>query len=526
MTIPVLILIATLIAYFASLWKLFQKAGERSWAGFVPGYNLFVWQKITDRPWYWILILIIPGVQFLMLIIMNVQMAWSFGQRGFTNTLLAIVAPFYLFPKMAFSQEVKYTGNIDWKGKKSSGREWADALLFALIAAFIIRTFVLEAFTIPTPSMEKSMLVGDYLFVSKARYGAKLPETPISFPLVHHTLPILGVPSYVDWQTLDYHRLPGWADVELGDPVVFNYPLGDTVILEDEVTSWYQYIRELGYQAAGSKENFLSDTKKYENFARKNLLNNPRVTVSVRPKDKKENYVKRCVGMPGTTIEVVDGLLTIDGQPLKDVPGIQFTYNLLTNAGLTNSVRDKWKEDYGINLSDIRGSGKSYQINLTEDQAIALKDSEMVDSLYVDWDPKQLEWNRVWSVFPNDPRYDWSRDNFGPVLLPAKGMSIALTPDNLPLYERAIRVYEGNDLRLKGGKIFINGEEANSYTFKMDYYWMMGDNRHNSLDSRYWGFVPEDHIVGRPSFVWLSLDQELGWTDGKIRWSRMFRGVD
>lgn len=144
----------------------------------------------------------------------------------------------------------------------------------------------------------------------------------------------------------------------------------------------------------------------------------------------------------------------------------------------------------------------------------------------MDWDPKQLEWNRVWSVFPNDPRYDWSRDNFGPVLLPAKGMSIALTPDNLPLYERAIRVYEGNDLRLKGGKIFINGEEANSYTFKMDYYWMMGDNRHNSLDSRYWGFVPEDHIVGRPSFVWLSLDQELGWTDGKIRWSRMFRGVD
>ena len=239
MSIPAILLIATVIAYFASLWKLFQKAGKPAWAGFVPGYNFFIWQKITDRPWYWILILIIPGVQFLMLIIMNVQMAWTFGQRGWLNTILAIVAPFYLFPKMAFSEEVKYEGNIDWKGRKSSAREWSDALLFAIIAAFIIRTFVFEAFTIPTPSMEKSMLVGDYLFVSKARYGAKLPETPISFPLVHHTLPILNIPSYLDWQELDYYRLPGWADIEITDPVVFNYPLGDTVIIEDEVSSWY-----------------------------------------------------------------------------------------------------------------------------------------------------------------------------------------------------------------------------------------------------------------------------------------------
>jgi signal peptidase I len=525
MSIPVIVLIATLIAYFASLWMLFKKAGQPSWTGFVPGYNFFIWQKVTDRPWYWILILIIPGVQFLMLVIMNVQMAWSFGQRGFVNTLLAIVAPFYLFPKMAFSDEVKYTGNIDWTGRKSNAREWSDALLFAIIAAFIIRTFVFEAFTIPTPSMEKSMLVGDYLFVSKARYGAKLPETPLSFPLVHHTLPILNIPSYLDWQNLDYYRLPGWSNVELTDAVVFNYPLGDTVIVEDEVTSWYQYIRQIGLQAAGSHENYLADTKKYDDFARKNLLNNPRATISVRPKDKKENYVKRCVGLPGNTLEIVNGQLTIDGAPLRDIPGLQFTYTVRTNAGITKAVQDKWKNDFGINYSDLRGSGMNVEITLNEQQAADLSTQGIIDTIYIAWDSKGLAWAPVWSVFPSDPQYDWSRDNFGPLLIPAKGMKIDLNTKNLPLYLRAIRSYESNEVYVKDGKIFINGEVADSYTFKLDYYWMMGDNRHNSLDSRYWGFVPEDHVVGRPSFVWLSLDKELSGFS-KIRWSRMFKGVD
>lgn len=528
MSIPIIILIATIIAYFASLWKLFQKAGETSWAGVVPGYNFFIWQKITERPWYWILILIIPGVQFLMLVIMNVQLAWSFGQRGFLNTSLAIVAPFYLVPKMAFSDDVKYTGNVNWKSDKKGGsREWADALLFAIIVAFIVRTFIFEAFTIPTPSMEKSMLVGDYLFVSKARYGAKIPETPISFPLAHHTLPILNTPSYLDWQKLDYHRLPGWADVELGDPVVFNYPLGDTVITQDEVTSWYQYKRNFGYQMAGSQEKFMEAPEKYMTAASKRMQRDDRFSIVVRPKDKKENYVKRCVGLPGQTLEILDGQLTLDGKAMREIPGLQHAYQVYTNTNITKAIQDRMKEEVGLNYSDLRKISDHYEIVMTDSQYAQMKEMDFVDSLHVNWEPAQSSFDRgVWALFPNHPNYSWSVDNFGPLTIPAKGMSIDLNLTNLPLYRRAIEAYEGNELKVVNGKIMINGQESSSYTFTLDYYWMMGDNRHRSQDSRYFGFVPEDHVVGRPSFVWLSLDQELGWFDGKVRFGRMFKGVD
>ncbi|NNC82765.1 MAG: S26 family signal peptidase [Flavobacteriales bacterium] len=531
MSIPAILLILTVVATYASLWKLFQKAGRASWEGWVPIYNLFIWQKVTSRPWYWALILFIPGVQFLMLIIMNVQLAWSFGQRGTLNTILAIVAPFYLIPKMAFSEDITYTGNLNWRkeGKKGGTREWADALLFAIIVAFIVRTFVFEAFTIPTPSMEKSMLVGDYLFVSKARYGAKIPETPISFPLTHHTLPILNVNSFLDWQKLDYYRLPGWSEVELTDPVVFNYPLGDTVIVEDEVTSWYQYKRNFGFRQARTQNEFEKNYRSYEKAAANFFLRNPQFTVKVRPKDKKENYVKRCVGLPGQTLEISDGLLTLDGEPLRDIPGLQHDYILFTNTTITNVMKDRLKEDYGINYSDFRTNQiQPYVVSLTDVQAEQLGAMNYVDTMYKDIRPKEVMWNpgAVWAIYPNHPDYDWSRDNFGPLLIPAKGMSIDLTLDNLPLYRRAIEAYEGNTVSVRDGKIFINGEAADSYTFTLDYYWMMGDNRHRSQDSRFFGFVPEDHIVGRPSFVWLSLDQELDLFDGKIRFSRMFKGVD
>jgi len=549
MSIPLILLLLTLVAYLASLWKLFQKAGEPTWAGFVPGYNFFVWQKITERPWWWILILIIPGVQFLMLIIMNVQMARSFGQRGTVNTILAAAAPFYLFPKMAFSEEIKYTGNIDWKKEpKNLAHDWGDALLFALIAAFIIRSFVMEAFTIPTPSMERSMLVGDYLFVSKARYGAKLPETPISFPLAHHTIPILNIPSFVEWQKLDYHRLPGWADLERGDPVVFNFPEGDTVLVANEAYTYYQYLNDKGFRLAGSAKKFEENKEQYIEIARKAAIAGKaevvvddghgravigRSPITIRPKDKKENYVKRAVGVAGDELEIRDRQLYINGEAQTQYEHLQFNYYLTTKGKVPLAERSfkTFKEDLGLNYDNFRrGRIDPYVVALTNEQLEGIKQYSFIESVVplldsVASDPLPAS-GSYRAVFPQSPDFPWTRDNFGPIKIPAKGQSLPITVQNLPLFERIIRAYEGNELYIKDGQVFINGVQANEYTFKMDYYWMMGDNRHNSLDSRYWGFVPEDHIVGRPSFVWLSLDKELGWFDGKVRWSRMFRGVE
>jgi len=529
MKIPVILLIVSILATYVSLGKLFEKAGRPAWHGWVPIYNLFIWQKVTERPWYWVLILLVPGIQFVMLMIMHVNLVWSFGHRGTQNTLLAMFVPFYIIPKIAFDKKQEFTGNLQWKvpGQRNSRREWADALLFALIAAYIVRTFVFESFTIPTASMEKSMLVGDYLFVSKARYGAKVPETPIYFPLTHHTLPVLNIPSYLDWQKLDYNRLPGWSDVERNDPVVFNYPLGDTVIVEDEVTSWYQYVRTLGMQAARSPEKFEADRQRYEQIARENLLRNPKATVRVRPKDKKENYVKRCVGMPGDVLEIKEGQLMIDGQPAQEIPGIQFDYTAITSQELTNATKERLKDELDLNIGNVERKGnKTYSMLLTQSQREAIMGVGIIDSIYIDWEPKAEPHKKIFSVYPYHSDFDWSIDNFGPLTIPAKGMTIPLSQDNLTLYRRCIEVYEDHEVRVQDGQVLIDGEVREDYTFELDYYWMMGDNRHRSQDSRIFGFVPEDHIVGRPSFVWLSLDEERSLFGGKIRWSRMFKGVE
>ena len=253
-------IILTVVSHIAFLGNIFQKANKPAWHGFVPGLNYFTWQKITERPWYWILILIVPGVQFVMISIMHVQLAWSYGQRGVKETLLAVFAPFILLPQLALKEEIKFTGNIDWeKEKKSGSREWADAILFALVAAFIIRTFVFEAFTIPTPSMEKSLRVGDFLFVSKMSYGSKMPETPLSFPLAHHTIPLINTKSYLDWMKLDYHRLPGWKSWKRNDPMVFNFPEGDTVHVAAQDGTYYGIIKEVGYN--GWKKRLAQENK-------------------------------------------------------------------------------------------------------------------------------------------------------------------------------------------------------------------------------------------------------------------------
>jgi len=534
-------IVITLLSHFAFLPKIFQKANEPSFHGFIPGLNYFTWQKVTERPWWWILILIIPGVQFVMLMIMHVQLAWSFNRRSTKDTLIALFLPFLMLFQLAYKEENKFVGNINWGDrKKSSAHEWGDAILFALIAAFIIRTFVFEAFTIPTPSMEKSMRVGDFLFVSKMSHGAKMPETPIAFPLAHHTIPLINTKSYLDWMKLDYYRLPGWRDWERNDPMVFNFPEGDTVIVNKQDRSYYQEILNDSYDVWKNTNNINQDSpESYRAFEKqkqssiksaRNSLER-RKQLIFRPKDKKDNYVKRCVALPGQKFEIRDKKVYINDELTEDPKGLQYNYVVRFKKKLS------WEEFKEVSNNSYLGKQNQQKvtndlktrspilIQLNEESYNYISKSAVLDTIL----PYKFPENPL-AIFPKNfnfwERNQWGLDNFGPILMPEKGAAITLTKDNLPLYRRIIEVYEENEFSFDGHKFEINGIETNQYTFKMNYYWLMGDNRHNSLDSRYWGFVPEDHVVGKPTFIWLSLDEDLGLFDGKIRWSRMFQGVD
>ena len=475
-----------------------------------------------------------------MISIMHVQLAWSFGQRGAKETLLAIFVPFVLLPQLALKEDIKFTSNIDWeKEKKSGSREWADAILFALVAAFIIRTFVFEAFTIPTPSMERSLRVGDFLFVSKMSYGAKMPETPLSFPLAHHTIPLINTKSYLNWMKLDYHRLPGWKSWKRNDPMVFNFPEGDTVLVDRQNESYYAVLKDDSYanwEREFNRRNIESDNKPlifekvnetYEKSVRERYMKNNRLLV--RPKDKKDNYIKRCVALPGQKLEVRNKRIYIDGQLTEDPPGIQYTYNVtFTKALGFEEIKEAMNNSFlGEQIENALGKRKipSLRLSLDKESKEYLESQDILKNI----EPVEIAGDPL-AIFPRDVNFweknRWTVDNFGPITMPKRGETVQLNKDNLAIYERVIKVYEENDLVVKGEKIFINKEESNSYTFKLDHYWLMGDNRHNSLDSRFWGFVPEDHVVGKATFVWLSLDEDLDLFDGKIRWKRMFRGVD
>ena len=381
--------------------------------------------------------------------------------------------------------------------KKSKGREWLDAIVFAVIAATLIRGFFLEAYAIPTGSMEKSMLIGDYLFVSKMNFGARIPMTPIAFPFAHHTMPVAGTKAYWDGIKLNYHRIPGLQNINRKDVVVFNYPEGDTVILEiQESTSYYEMVRKLG---------------------RANVRNNPQYTIVERPVDKRENYVKRCQAIPGDTLQIINAQVYINGKAAEIPLFGQTSYTVKFNSTGFNPqvLKDMNIEIWGAYNED------EYSFTMTKQQANEIRNWANVESVSQeisqagDYDPQ---------TFPHDPQYKWNEDNFGPLIVPKKGWTVKLDKSNFSLYKRAIQVYEANDLKLVGNDILINGKKVNSYTFKMDYYWMMGDNRHNSLDSRFWGFVPEDHIVGKALFVWMSWDTNALFLN-KIRWNRLFMGI-
>lgn len=386
-------------------------------------------------------------------------------------------------------------------GKQTKLVEWVDAIIFAVIAATFIRMFFIEAYTIPTSSMEKSLLVGDYLFVSKTAYGPKTPNTPLSFPFVHNTMPLTkGTKSYVEWIKKPYHRMAGFTKIKNNDVVVFHFPEGDTVAMNMSAQSYYQLTRMYGRDRVWSDKRNFGD-------------------IVSRPVDKRENYIKRCVGIPGDELKMENGQLFVNGKPQQHFPGMQHDYSIKTNG---TSLNPKALEKLKI-AEDDRGvySSEQYIFPLTDENAVKIKEFTNVTAV-----EKIVDEPGKWDtqIFPSHQNFQWNVDNFGPLTIPAKGKTVQLTVDNLPLYQRIISVYEGNQLEVNGAEIKINGAVATSYTFKMDYYWMMGDNRHNSADSRYWGFVPEDHVVGKAKFIWLSMDKDKSFP-AKIRIGRMFRGI-
>ena len=413
---------------------------------------------------------------------------------------------------------------------------WIDAIVFALVAVYFVNIYLFQNYAIPSSSLEKSLLIGDHLYVSKVAYGPRKPMTPLTMPLTQNTFPG-GGKSYFDNPQWPYERAKGFGKIKLNDIVVFNYPAGDTIVTNPLVIDYYMQVYKEGQDYCNNilhryyDPDTLSTLQQrhmydyYYSLGRQIILQEERIfgKIMTRPVDRRENYVKRCVGLPGQTLEIKDGIIYLDGVANKQPDAVQHNYLVRLLKPIPDQLREK------IDLSND-GLKPSYnhkgvvEIPLTEKAKEILESRKDIADTIV---PRTWSNIESYGLFPLNMNTHWTVDDYGPIWIPAKGATVSLTIENLPLYERIIKVYEGNDLKVeKDGTILINGEKTSSYTFRMDYYWMMGDNRHNSADSRYWGFVPEDHIVGRPVFIWLSLNQDKKWGQkGKIRWNRMFRSV-
>ncbi|WP_336070169.1 signal peptidase I [Mesoflavibacter sp. CH_XMU1404-2] len=508
-------------------WKLYVKAGRKAWEAFVPVYNAVVLMKIINRPWWWTILLFLPIVNLIIFPVVWVETARSFGKNSSQDTFLAIISlGFYNFYLSYGAKDLKYRENRSLHPLTELG-DWVSSILFAVVAATIVHTYFIQPFVIPTSSLEKTLLVGDFLFVSKVNYGARTPQTTVAVPMIHDAVPGTTIPSYIKKPQLPYFRLPALEEIEHNDIVVFNWPV-DTLV----------------------------------------DINNPYGEVRYKPVDKKTNYVKRCVGLPGDSLSIKEGYVYINGKKneLPDRAKLQFFYTVI----LKNNVSQEFLDQYGIteytrifqlkksifenekiqqyikangiNLTVVSDDGdmvafkgnvsqemydklkvgfsdKALNINLTEDLAAKIKSNPNVISL-----KKDLSTEPENDIFPRSPEYSWNKDEFGPIYIPEAGKTVDLNLEVLPLYKRIITAYEGNTVDVKGNQILINGEVANTYTFKQDYYWMMGDNRHNSQDARMWGYVPFDHVVGKPVFVWMSWDSNGKGLD-KIRWNRLFTTV-
>ena len=581
-----------LLMPFFGLWFIFRKAGVASWKAVVPVYNFVVWiRDVLGKSWKWYIYMLIPAINIFTYLLLVVETAKVFRRYGLLEQTLAVIFPFIYLPYLGLFPNRVYTNPKDLPPHKlSSAREWIDAFIFALVAAHLIRTFVFELYNIPSSSMEKSLMVGDFLYVSKTSYGARFPMTPLAFPLIHHSLPFTNgkVKSFSDIIQLPYHRY-GKCDVERFDATVFNFPDGDTLSVElQSNTSYHALVRQYGRDDVNSSQ---------EPFGK----------IITRPVDKRENFIKRTIGLPGETLEIRHRMVYINGKQIDNPSELQFRHVIemekgaipltpdeLLKFGISNEdaefmqfmgdyqctyltvnkiqlekitripLLSGWEPVYTKDVPDVafddlpdtntfmariyvprfvdsrdwqnldnqlKEIGVSqesidkmhfcyYTLPLTTETVEKIKARVGVKNVFP---TEAFRGYRELEIFPYMETLNWNVDNFGPVWIPKAGETVQLTADNLPIYRRAIEVFEGNKLEVKNGKIFINDKETTSYTFKMDYYWMMGDNRHNSADSRYWGFVPEDHIVGKATLVLFSWDKDQKSFFKKIRWNRMFK---
>ena len=521
-----LFIIILYLALSLSLYPVFAKAGHAPWKALVPGWNFAVWCQLIGRNPLHALWLLFPIVNIFIFAAMAIDLARSFGRHGFWESVAAVVfAPFYflfLGLKKAYegpvlenersfrerlhkAEKEKNTlllAKLQKENpyKKGQLREWAEAIIFAVFAAAFIRMFLIEAYVIPTPSMEGSLLVGDFLFVSKAHYGIRMPQTVAMIPLLHNRIPFADRESYLKKPSLRYQRLKPLETIDRNDPVVFNYPEGDSVyVFPGRTWSVYDYRRGIPDPMVNA------------------AIQSGQKALTSRPIDKKDHYIKRCIALPGDSVEIRDQQVYVNGKKAEQPRFIQHYYTIgIPNGTINTQQFSKW----GISEEDVRDNSGN-KILLVMDVAQAEKIKAMDTSIAVEKFPYSDLYSSPTHLFPHDPKRfgSWKLDNYGPLYVPKKGQSVALKEETIALYRRIIQAYEGNTLVEKGGKFYINGEERSSYTFKQDYFWVMGDNRHNSEDSRYWGFVPEDHIVGKPLFIWFS-------SHNGIRWDRIFTSAD
>ena len=516
--------------HFLSTWKLYRAAGKNAWEAAVPIYNAIVLMEIIHRPRWWVLLMLIPIINLIIIPVIWVETIRSFGFNSTKDTALVLLTGGLYTATKNYGSTLKHLKDRSLKPKTAFG-EWVSSILFAVVAATLVHTYIMQPYIIPTGSLEKTLLVGDFLFVSKFHYGPRVPMTTVSFPMVHDTLPVLKIRSYLKKPQLPYLRLPGLQKIERNEIVVFSWPA-------DTVRQFF--VKEAGVQ---------------------------------KPIDKKSNYVKRCVAIPGDTLQIIDGLVHIDGErtQLPQRARVQYIHTLSHNEGISarklldlgykdftrkykikgitqqsfNAIRPYILGTTGTSVEDFKVITSSrglpieivqqLRLQVTEvlarERQLTLTLNEAKELAIQPWVDSVVRRNQAESIpntnfFPNALPYNWNEDNFGPLVLPKKGMQVTLTQENYPIYKKLIREYEKNDFIKKADRLYLNGQEVTQYTFKQDYYWMMGDNRHKSEDSRFWGFVPADHIVGKPVFIWFSIE---GINDGiknwRIRWSRLFTTV-